>query len=348
MRGYRFGMLALAAVMAAVLPRGSLAQEPIVKIETATPSNAGLSRVFFGTVVARETVDLAFQVGGQIVEFPVEEGAFVPAGTMVAKLDQEPFELALEEARARAEQAERTLARYRQLEGSSVSETTVKDAETDVELARVALRNAEYSMEHATLHAPFDGLVAARLTPNYTTISAGTPVVRLHDMSELRVEIEVPETLFQQAGQNPDVRIEAKFPGNPESYPLEMREYNAETSTVGQTYTITLGMVMPDDLTALPGSSARVTATLLSDDASVEVPSSAIVTGNDGSTFLMIFTPTGANRGTVTRTPVEIAATGWGTVRVVSGLEEGQEYVAIGGSQLTDGATVRRFIGFQN
>lgn len=348
LRCFGVRLFAVFGALLAMLPLAGEAEVPIVKIDTVTATGAGLKRVFFGQVVARETVDLAFQVGGQIVDFPLEEGARVAAGGKVARLDQEPFQLALNEARARHDMAKRTLNRYRQLEGSSVSHTNVQDAETDVELAGIALRNAERAMEQATLNAPFDALVASRLVPNFSTISAGTPVVRLHDMSDLRIKINVPETLFQQAGRDPKLEIFAEFPTNPERYPVELREFKAETASVGQTYAITLGMTPPDDLLALPGSSAKVTATLLTGDTRIEVPVSAIVTENDGSTFVMVFTPAGADEGIVTKTPVRIAATERGTVAVVDGLDAGQDLVVVGGAALDDGAAVRRFTGFSN
>ena len=336
----------IATAFALALPHQSEAQTSIVKIETVEAKGSGLSRIFFGHVVARETVDFAFQVPGQIIDFPVDEGADVPKGGLVASLDLVPFELALEEARLNSDQATRTLKRYRQLEGSAVSQTSVQDAETQVELASVAVRNAKRALNQATLHAPFDALVASRLVPNFSTTSAGMPVVRLHDMSDLRIEIEVPETLFQQAGHSRDIKIYAEFTGDPNQYPLEIREVNAETAAVGQTYSITLGMAPRDDLTVWPGSSAKVTAISLSDDAPILVPASAIVIANDGSTSVMVFTPTGGIEGSVTNTPVEIAATESGEVEIVSGLEVGQEIVTVGASTLVDNQEVRRFTGF--
>ncbi|MBU0779158.1 MAG: biotin/lipoyl-binding protein, partial [Alphaproteobacteria bacterium] len=80
------------------MPAVAQSQAPFVKLETVTSRAAEEQRVFFGRVVARETVDLAFQVGGQIEEFPVEEGATVKAGDLVARMDQVPFELALAQA----------------------------------------------------------------------------------------------------------------------------------------------------------------------------------------------------------------------------------------------------------
>lgn len=345
-RSHSARALLLAAAFGVIGSSVAAQEVPIVKLEGVSAGQAELRRTFFGKAVARETVDLAFQVGGQIIDFSLEEGATVEKGAVVAQMDLEPFELALKQAQANAQQAQRTVTRFEQLAGSAVSETSLEDARTTLTLANVALRNAERDLEHATLHAPFDAIVATRLVPNFSTVNAGTPVVRLHDMSELRIDIDVPEILFQRAGRDPDVILEATFPASEETYPLEVREFNAETADIGQTYTITLGMPLPEDFVVLPGSSAQVSAILRTGDKSMEVPNSAIIIGNDDQAQVMVFEPAGADRGTVTRIPVEITATDRGTVEVISGLQDGQEIVVSGGGQLADGATVRRFTGF--
>jgi len=138
----------------------------------------------------------------------------------------------------------------------------------------------------------------------------------------------------------------AQFPASDRSFPLEVREYNAETAEIGQTYSITLGMPLPEDLIVLPGSSVEVTAVLQTGGQSLEVPTSAVVIGNDNETYVMVFGPTGASRGTVTRTPITIEPTNRGTAQVVEGLSDGQEIVVSGASALADGTAVRRFIGF--
>lgn len=330
------------------LPTPTFAQPPFVKLETVTAGTAKETHVFFGRVVARETVDLAFQVGGQIVHFPVEEGATVKEGDLVARMDQEPFVLALAEANAQKTQADRNARRYRELVGSSVTQTTLQDAETQNELADIAVRNAERALSKTTLHAPFDGIVAARSVPNFSTVAAGSPVVRLHDMSDLRIEIDVPETLVQRAGTNKDVSLFAEFPSDNAAYPMELREFNAETAKVGQTYSITLGMTPPAGLNVLPGASAKVTAVFEASNIGMVVPASAVIVENDSSTSVMVFSPTGANEGIVAATPVTVAPTNLGKVKVLSGLTEGQEIVLIGARALNDGDTVRRFTGFGN
>lgn len=347
------GIIAIAMAISATM---GLAQEQSsqdqvvrpVKLQIVEETQLISERQFFGQVVARQTVDLAFQVGGQIVEFPVIEGETIPKGSVIAQLDLETFELSLDQARLQKDQADRTVERLSQLSGNSVSQVSRDDAETQASLSAIAVRNAEYALEHATLHAPFDALIASRNLPNFATISAGTPIVRLHDMSELRIEIDVPEVLFQRAGRDPNVTISAVFPASDEVFPLEVREFNAESSTIGQTFRITFGMTPPEDLVILPGSSVTVHVRSNGGALGIELPTEALLPQTDGSVQVMVFHPQADDQGAIEARSVVIEPTPRGGFAVLSGLEVGEEVVIAGGSFLSDGQQVRRFAGFQN
>ncbi len=312
-----------------------------------TQGDVGITRQFFGHVVARQTVDLAFQVGGQVVAFPAQEGQVIPEGQLVAQLDLEPFELQVRQAELQFEQAERALTRLQQLT-VSVTEVQLQDAETQVALAQVALRNAEVALDNATLLAPFGALVATRNVANFSTVGQGTPVVRLHDMSELRIEIDVPEILFQRAGEDANVQLAARFPTSDRTYPLMIREFNAEASSVGQSFRLTLALPASESFTALPGSSVTVLATLTESSAPIMVPSTALRIANDGSASVLRFVPGDGATGTVEEVPVTLAANRDGLIVVTEGLSPGDEIVRTGAHALEDGQTVRRFEGFTN
>lgn len=320
----------------------------LVKLVKVVSNNASITRQFFGHVAAKATVDLAFQVGGQVMSIPIVEGEPIAQGETIATLDQEPFELALDQARVQKEQADRNLARFEKLQGNSVSQVTVDDAQTQAKLAEISVRNAERSLRDSTLKSPFNALVASRNVARFSTISAGTPITRLHDMSELRIEIDVPEILFQRAGQDPDVDLVAKFPSSEERFALETREFNAETSQVGQTFRITLGMAPPPNLVVLPGSSVTVFATLRGGTPTLRIPRSAVITSNDGTPQVMVFEAEDETQGSVKAVPISIEPSAEGAVNVLSGLETGQEIVASGANQLSDGDRVKRFTGFAN
>ncbi|MDV7143077.1 efflux RND transporter periplasmic adaptor subunit [Tropicimonas sp. TH_r6] len=347
---------ALVAAGIAALAQTSLDKEPVpedmalkpVKLMVVEAETRRLERQFFGKVAARRTVDLAFQVAGQIQRFPVTEGSEIKQGNLIAELDLRPFELALEIAKLQKDQAERTVERLQKLKGSTVGQVAIDDADTAAKVAEIAVENAEIALEDATLLAPFDALVASRSVESFTTISAGTPVVRLHDMSEIRVEIDVPEVLVQKANIADDVDVVARFPTSDKEYRMSVRELTAETSSIGQTYRATFGMAPPEGLTLLPGSSVSVRVALNREGGRVIIPASAVMIDSDGSTHVILFEPKGAAEGHLTRVPVAIAPTETGEVEVTSGLGIGAEIVMAGVAALEDGMLARRFNGFGN
>ncbi len=336
------------ALMTLATPLAAQDTAKPVKLMVVQETSPGFSRQFFGRVAARQTVDLAFQVAGQIVQLPVTEGFVIPKDELIAQLDQEPFQRRYDRAVLQKDQADRTLARLSRLRGTAASQVAVDDAETAAQLAEIAVRDAQYDLEQATLTAPFDALVSSRAVESFTTVSDGTPIVRIHDMSELRIEVDVPEILFQRSGQQDDIEITAKFPVSDEVFPLQIREFDAESSSVGQTFRIQFGLTPPEGLQILPGSSVTVNVQVQDHRTGIIVPSTAIVADAEGALGIMVFSPVGADEGTIRRVPVTIEPTQSGDVRVLTGLNSGDEIVVAGGGALTDGQAVRRFVGFAN
>ncbi|MEM6657744.1 MAG: efflux RND transporter periplasmic adaptor subunit [Pseudomonadota bacterium] len=343
-------LFSVLGVVLTLLASSAAAQDTAkpVKLMVVHETAPGFSRQFFGRIAARQTVDLAFQVAGQILEMPVTEGFVIPKGELIAQLDREPFQRRYDRAVLQKDQADRTLARLSRLRGTAASQVAVDDAETAAQLADIAVRDALYDLEQATLSAPFDALVSSRAVESFTTISAGAPIVRIHDMSELRIEVDVPEILFQRSGQEDDITITAKFPVSDEVFPLEIREFDAESSSVGQTFRIQFGLTPPEGLQILPGSSVTVNVQVQDNRTGIVVPATAIVADAQGALGVMVFSPVGADEGTVRRIPVTVEPTQSGGVRVLTGLSDGDEIVVAGGSVLVDGQTVRRFTGFAN
>lgn len=332
--------------LALIIPFAAMAQEdpvqpapkPVKLMELSSQSRV-LQRQFFGQVAAKQTVDLAFQVGGQLLELSAEEGTTMPKGALIAQLDLAGYERAVAQAQLNYDKAQRDAQRLESLRGQAVSAVQVRDAETQLRLAAIALENAQDDLGHATLRAPFDALIARRLIANYQTVTAGTPVVRLHDISELRVDIEVPEVLFRQAGAGDRVAFTAVFPGDPRRFALSMREFETETSSIGQSYTITLAFAENPGAFVFPGASATVYASAEGKAPDgIVLPESALVYGPDGAAFVMVF-----EGDTVRQTPVEIEMREDGQIYLVDGPSDGTQIVMTGASQLRDGQQARPF-----
>ena len=318
------------------------------KLMTLSAEDAMLRREFFGRVSAKETVDLAFQVGGQIEQLPVVEGETYDEGALLAQLDLEPFERAVREAEVNLASAERDYARSEELSRRAVSEATVQDAETQRDLSRIALENAKDQLDDATLLAPFRALIVRRLVPNFATVGAGTSVLRVSDMSEIQVDIDVPEVLFRNAQTAENVTFKALLPRADTPLPLTIREFEAETAAVGQTYRVTLAFTDDPGAYVLPGASVTVVAEARQgEDTQTVVPNTALVYAPDRSVHVMVFQPSGDDPdiGTVAQTPVTIDIRDDGRVILTDGPDLGTEIVSAGASMLSDGQRVRRFTG---
>ena len=324
-------------------PSGVALPVPSVKLIEVGQATSEDVRAFFGRIAARETVDLSFEVGGHLIEFPVVEGSRVASGELIARLELGAFERAVEEATLTLAQAERALLRAESLAQSNAgSGVQAENAQTERDLADVRLREAQAALSDATLNAPFDGLVATRVTPNFSNIEAGQPILRLHDMSEVRVEIDVPERLFRLTD---GIVFDGILPARAEPVPLEIAEFNAETGQVGQTFRVSLRLPPLEDATLIPGASMTVRARVARPQADGFVlPATAIQSGADRRARVMIYEETGEDSGTLREMEVEVQSVS-GTELSVAGLSDGMMVVAVGGHMLRSGATVRPYRG---
>ena len=351
----KFSLLLLAAVAAGLVAACS-APEPeaedvprAARIEAARPAQSTSVREFVGRVEARLTVDLAFQVGGRLADFPVSEGEFIEQGQTVATLETQDFERALTEARVQLQQARQNLDRVETLHDRGIAaDAALDEARTAYDLRAVALDNARQNRDYASIDAPFLGLVSRRLVDNFTTVAPGQPIVRLQDVSELRVAIQVPESVLANVDETEPRQITARFPFLPdEVFELEFRELVVEPDRASQTYTVQLAL--PGDLPAniIPGMTANVRVILESDarqaeTSAVTIPVTALADRPEGGFVVWVFDH---SSGTVSSRRVIIGPITGASVRVDEGLEAGEQIITAGVNALYEGMAVRPLQG---
>lgn len=344
--GFLLAAMAAAPVLGQGPAEGAAPQPPLAPmVKTITAGETGLERMrrFPGRIAARETVDLAFEVGG-LLEYLGPSGADpVRKGQEIARLDLAPLERAVERARLGLTQAERDMARLTELADRNVApRVQLEDAATARDLAVVALEDAERNLNAATLHAPFDGIVARRIASPFSVIEPGQPVLRLHDMSEVRAEIDLPERILTASNRLQGVRFSAVLPGTSAPVPLELAEFAAETAGTGQSYLVSLNLPQPLAAGLIPGTRITVTVTERQPEGGLVVPASAVVFAPDRSALVYAVEPDGEALR-LRALPVRLASEN-GTALTVFGLAPGTEIVEVGGHMLRDGARVRRYL----
>lgn len=319
------------------------AQPRLVQLAEVTAENGETRHEFVGRVEARLSVDMAFQVSGQLAELPLNEGVLIEQGTLVAALDAEDFERAAREARVQLQQANSELERQRTLhERGIASQAALDSAQTNYDLREVALQTARRNLGYATLTAPFDALVSRRLVDNFTIVSPGQPVVRLMDVSELRVSIPISEGMVATFDADDLVSLEAAFSFLPgQTFSLVPRELVSEPDAASRTYRAIAAL--PDNIPAniLPGMTATVLAQFANDASALtgmRIPLAAVSAAPDGSQRVWVFDETA---GTVSPQSITTGGFEGETVIVTDGLRAGDRIVTAGISALHDGMAVR-------
>ena len=310
--------------------------QALVQSETRT-------RSFAGSVEALRTVDLAFQISGQIVEFPVIAGARVPAGGLIGQIDNADFQLALDRARAAYDLARSEFTRASALSDRGVATGAQLDlVSAQLSQAEVALREAERRLTQTEVRAPFDAIVARTYVEAYANVTTAQPVVRLQDVSELLIRISLPEDLAAVARVQPDLfSVTATFPAAP-GYraTLEPRSFAAEANASTRTFDIEFRIAGDIDPRILPGMTANVAvgeSESSSPAQAVTLPVSAVDTTSRANPTVWIYN---ADDSTVTRRDVRLGLPRDNRIVVLEGLEPGETVVATGWWRLRDGARV--------
>ncbi len=324
---------------AAISPEAAQRSHPVPIVRIAEAPSV-TSRRFIGQVQPLRTVDIAFQVPGQITELLSEEGTRIAAGTAIARLDPEDHRLALDHAQAVLALAEAEYERILELVERSVAPAAQLDrAQAELRQAEVAVEQAMRHLGQTVIYAPFEALLARRLSETWSNVTPAAPVLRLQDVTELLVTISLPEELAMRARATPEAfEAVAHFPALPDlEVPLDLVRFITEADPVAQTYAIKLALQNADDR-ILPGMTATVEVRLPAAQPDFMVPVSAVDTSSGSEPRVWVV----QDDGTVRPRPVALGLPQGAKIEITDGLAPEEQIVAAGWGQLTEGARVHR------
>src|SRR5690606_1264441 len=147
-----------------------------------------------GTLTAQRHARLSTRADGLVADIQVDAGDRVAAGDVLLDLDSalanhalRRAEASVEEARARVAESERLIQEARRLVADQhIPQTEVASREANAALARAALAASEAAaaeqaeiVRRHSLPAPFDGVIARRLTEIGEWVVRGTAVLEL-------------------------------------------------------------------------------------------------------------------------------------------------------------------------
>ena len=304
---------------------------------------------FVGVVRARREIDLAFRVGGKVVQRLVEVGDRIEPGAVVARLDKDDLKLELESATAEMQAATANLAqtttedtRYRALTAKGAASNADLDRKAlakeeavgRLERAKRSLELAENRLSYADLVADAAGVVVATSAEPGQVVASGQTIVRVARLDEKEALVSLPETALADARAADAVVTLWADPGR--RIPAHLRELSPQADANSRTYPARFALEGADETVAL-GMTATVTLRPKNQQQVARLPLSALIDRGHGP---QVFVVDGETRALVAR-PVEIAAYTGDAVLLSGGVAPGDSVVVLGVQTLLPGQKVR-------
>lgn len=326
---------------------------PIKILTIGAPDSAGW-REYPGTIKGAQTAEMAFEVSGRMIERPVKEGEFVRKGTVLARLDDRDYVAKLDVAKANLRKTQADYQRGQSIyneDPGAISKEQLDSYRRAVEVTEAELRVSQKALDDTVLRAPFDGVMALKLVDDFANVNPKDPVLIFQDTSHLEIQVNIPERdVTGERRKETDEEITARL--KPEvvvtsipnrSFPARVKEFSTAADPVTRTFQATLIFDNPQDVTVLPGMTAKARVKLsrlrgYSDR--IAIPANATLADDKGNAYVWLIDPSSM---TVHRRPVELGELFGSEVEIRGGLSNGDMIAISGLYQLGDGTPVRQF-----
>ena len=184
----------------------ALDNSPRLVVEALSDVAARAGGTAAADVVPINDSTLSAELAARVLAVRKDVGSSVKRGEVLLELDTTDYRLALGQsdaqvaaARAASAQADARLQRARELhlkhyvsdDEMSVAVTQAEAAGAELRIRQAARAVAARQLDKATIEAPFDGVVVARMAQVGNAVVPGTPLLRLIDLAKPQVEVRL-------------------------------------------------------------------------------------------------------------------------------------------------------------
>ncbi len=303
-----------------------------------------------GQIEAQNQTNLAFRIGGRLVERRVSVGDTVSPGQLVARIESQDAKNALSSTRADLASAAATLvqarnneARYRSLVSTGVVSRAQYDdaqqqlaaAQSRVSAANASVQTAQDNVGYTDLQSNVAGSVTAKGAEPGEVVQAGQMIVQVAQKGGKDAVFNVPAALMRQSNNKPPT-VSVALADDPRIATIgHVREISPQADPTTGTYVVKVGLDSPPDTMRL--GATVVGSVVTSPEPVASVPGTALIQMEGKPAVWVVDPATG-----------KVAARAVGVVRyesaaavISSGVKDGDIVVIAGTHALRPGQQVK-------
>ncbi len=307
----------------------------VVPVEVGVVTVGDIASHFTGTATleAEDETEVVAKVGGVVKEIFVEEGDYVHAGQVLAKLDDEKIAVQVAQATANLHKLEDDYDRSKELfDASLISAQEFQRAKYEYEHQRATYDLAKLDLDYTSIRAPISGVVAERMVKIGNMVLPNQAAFRVTDLDPLLAVLHVPERQIGKLRVGHAARLAVDA--------IEDADFGGRIERISpvvdpETGTIKVTIEVRDVSKRLkPGMFARVHIVHDTHTNTVLAPRDAVMEEDDQTSVFVV------QDSTAYRRVVETGYVNSAHIEVLKGLSGGDTVVTIGKGSLKDSTRV--------
>lgn len=286
-----------------------------------------------GTAKANESVNITPQQSDVITALNFSDGQRVTAGTVLAQLNSNEQKARLNEININLAEAERQLARIKNLAlSNSTSAQLLDEQEARVKALTAQREVAQENLAKRQIVAPFSGKLGLRQVSLGAYVKPGDVLTTLDDMDTIKVDFAISErhlptveqgqTVFAESVAYPGMQFTGIITNVDSRIDPTTRSFNIRTEIDNTQQQLRPGMLLTVTL------QKRVLSTLVIDE-------KALVPDHENQFVFKVVD------GKAVKTQVIIGERRPGKVQILSGITEDEEIVVQGTLRIRNGSALR-------
>jgi membrane fusion protein, multidrug efflux system len=286
------------------------------------------------SITAEKQTVIVSKASGIVEKLLVEEGDQVVKGQALAQLDTEQLTLELKQAEANLKRLENELKRSQKIYRKNlVSSDTFERAKFDYESQKASFELVNLRYEHATIRAPFDGIITQRHIKVGNMVNVNGQTFGITDFNSLKGELYVPEKQYSRLAVDQQAIIAVDAIPN-QVFNGKIERISPIIDQLSGTFKIVIAL-QNDNLKLRPGMFARFQIIADTHTNAFLINKNAIISQDQETSVFIV------KDGKAIRQPVSLGFIEGDVAEILSGVNLGDLLVVTGQHTLKDDTPVK-------
>ncbi len=295
-----------------------------------------------GDVMTKQNVLVYPEIAGTLNRVYVKEGQKVGKGQLLASIDDGGLSSQLAQMKTQAALAKTTFERQKRLWEQNIgSEIQYLEAKTTYEAQESVVKQMQSQVAKSSIRAPFSGIIDDVIKDQGTVVSPGpgSEVFRIVNLSNMYIEVEVPESHLPNV--TPGKNVQVYFPVLGDSVTTKVRQTGNFINPSNRSFTAEIP-VPSENGQIKPNLTAKVMINDYTNESAILIPQSIVSENAEGEQYVYLVDADSVSSDAIAKKVIiETGKTQGDYVEVLVGINNGDGIIDEGARSVKEGQKVR-------